>query len=129
MDAWLTRWRGTAWRWWSLLAGALLAGISAALASALAMLLGRDIVSLVLLVLGLESIAIALVGAGLLERLSGRMISGGLARTHPSDTVQNGPAAGRMTDADRERRDRLTIRCALVVAPIFGTFLVLLFVS
>lgn len=118
-------WRGPRWKRWSLLAGALLAVVTTVSAALLALALGTDPTSLTLLVLGVESVGLALLGAGLLERLSGRMIAGGLARQpHP----EREPAQ-RMSDADRERRDRLTIRCALVVLPVFATFVVLLFVT
>lgn len=125
MEALRERWAGPNWKRWSFLAGAALTLATTVIVPLIALALGGDPTSLTLLVLALESVGGALVGAGLLERLSGRMVTGGLAR-QPHPEAQPGP---RLTDADRERRDRLTIRAGLIVLPIFATFITLLFVS
>jgi hypothetical protein len=125
MDTLRARWRGPHWKRWSFLAGAAAVLLTTLIVPLVALALGVDPTSLTLLVLAIESVGVALVGAGLLERLSGRMIAGGLARQpHPERRPTATPS-----DAERERRDRLAIRAGLIVLPIFATFVALLFVS
>lgn len=129
VDALRDGWRGPRWRRWAFVAGAVLTLVTTSVVPLVAVALGGDPTSLTLLILALESVALALVGAGLLERLSGRLITGGLTRQPPPEALPEGAPGSKMTDADRERRDRLTIRAGLIVLPVFATFLALLFVS
>jgi hypothetical protein len=127
LDALKGAWRGPHWRRWSFGAGAALAIATASIVPVVALLVDRDPSSLTLLVLAVEAICIALVGAGLLERLSGRMIAGGLSRQPHPDTLQSHLHSP--TDEDRARRDQLTIRAGLIVLPVVTIFVALLFFS
>jgi hypothetical protein len=122
----LQAWTGRHWRWWTLAAGAVLTGMLVVIAVLLALVSGADGASLTLLLLGLALVGTALVGAGALERLSARMIQGGLTRQPLPDQAPSGDQPATRA-ADRERRDRVTIRSGLMILPMLLVFLVLLF--
>jgi hypothetical protein len=126
------RWTGPRWRWWALLAGIALTGVCLGVGWLLGVAFGADAPSLMLLCLMLALVAVALVGAGLLERLSSRMIVGqGLERQPlPDDAKPRPPGAPRVVitkTAEQERRDRTTIRAGLMELPLLVAFFVLLF--
>jgi hypothetical protein len=126
------RWTGPRWRWWALLAGIVLTGVCLLLGWSLGEAFGADAPSLMLLCLMLALVVVALVGAGLLERLSSRMIVGqGLERQPlPDDAKPRLPGDPRVAltkTAEQERRDRTTIRAGLMELPLLVAFFVLLF--
>jgi hypothetical protein len=126
------RWTGPRWRWWALLAGVALTAACLLLGWLLGELFDADAPSLMLLCLMLALVVDALVGAGLLERLSGRMLVGqGLERQPLPDDAKprptGDPRVAYTKTAEQERRDRTTIRAGLMVLPLLAAFLVLLF--
>jgi membrane glycosyltransferase len=126
------RWTGPRWRWWALLAGVALTGVCLLLGWLLGVAFGADAPSLMLLCLMLALVVVALVGAGLLERLSSRMIVGqGLERQPLPDDAQprlsGAPRVVIAKTAEQERRDRTTIRAGLMELPLLVAFFVLLF--
>ncbi|MGH9174558.1 MAG: hypothetical protein ACRD1H_09375 [Vicinamibacterales bacterium] len=123
-DALRERWDGRYWRRWTLLAGGVLTAISAALATGVAAILGEERTPLVLLVLMLELAAISALGSGMFDGLAGRAIAGGLARQPAED--QRGRRS-RLSDSDRARRDRRTIRAGVLALPLLMTFGALMF--
>jgi hypothetical protein len=125
-------WSGPRWRWWALLAGLILTGACLLLGLLLATLFNTDAPSLMLLCLMVALVAVALVGAGLLERLSSRMVTGqGLERQplpqKPDPKPGAGPRPMPPRTAEQERRDRTTIRAGLVVLPLIIAFGFLLY--
>ena len=132
LEALRERWTGSRWRWWALLAGIALTGACLLLGWLLGEAFGADAPSLMLLCLMLALVVVALVGAGLLERLSSRMIVGqGLERQPlPEDAKPRKPGDPRVTftkTAEQERRDRTTIRAGLMVLPLIIAFGFLLY--
>ena len=130
-NAMQTRWSGPRWRWWAVLAGLALTGCCLLLGLLLATLFGVDAPALMLLCLMLALIIVALIGAGLLERLNSRMVLGqGLERQPlPSESATRRAADPRLVltrTADQERRDRTTMRAGLMVLPLLVAFGVLL---
>ena len=126
------RWIGPRWRWWALLAGVALSAACLLLGALIAALFGADAPSLMLLLLMLALVVVALVGAGLLERLNSRMITGqGLERQPLPEQRRRPPMPGARVvmekSAEQERRDRTTIRAGLMVLPLLAAFFYLLF--
>lgn len=147
------RWSGPGWRWWSLAAGAALAGALWGVGVVLDGVRGIDGGPLggVLLISAL--LIVSLLGSGMLDSVTSRVRTGGggggvgggsgLQRRTPPGSD---PAAQMTTDdlpvrrsrrhrrgrnpgwndAEQERQDRRTIRCGLVALPLFVTLLVLL---
>lgn len=123
-------WSGPRWRWWALGAGIALTALCLLAAAALAATIGANVASLALLFLMTALMAAALVGAGLLDRISGRMLMNrGLERQPlpPEQGTLSAASGGRANPAGQERRDRQTIRAGLIVLPLLAAFLGLLF--
>jgi hypothetical protein len=118
------RWDGRHWRWWALLAGGALTVAALALAAILATILDQDIAPLAFLFVTIILFSFSIVGSGMFDGLSGRAISGGLAR---QPTEENRAAQPAPDDADRARRDRRSIRSGLAALPSLVAFLTLLF--
>jgi hypothetical protein len=119
-------WSGRHWRWWTLVAGSALTGLLCGAAVLVAWAFDADSASLALLLLVVALLAISLVGAGVLDRLSARMIQGGLAR-QPAQQPDEAERKQSLSDTEMRRRDRLTMRAGIMVLPVFRVFLILLF--
>jgi hypothetical protein len=118
------RWDGRHWRWWALLAGAILTALALGFAALIAAITDQDTAPLAFLFVTIILFSFSLIGSGMFDGLSSRAISGGLARQPAEDS-----RPGRKTpdDTDRRRRDRRTIRCGLAALAPFAAFLGLLF--
>lgn len=126
------RWDGPRWRWWALAVGLALTGLCALLGAALGALFNADVPSLILLFVTLALFISAIIGAGLLERVTGRVaLSQGLERQPPAAQPHArqplDPRAPIERTPEMERRDRNTIRAGLVVLPLLAVFIGLLF--
>jgi hypothetical protein len=122
-DSLRDRWGGSAWRWWALVAGALLALATVAVGRLLAALIGGGRWDLVLLALLVELFALGVAGSGMLDGLAGRAIAGGMSRQPLLERRRGNPTR---TLADQERLDRRTIRSALIAVPVGVAFVVVL---
>lgn len=118
------RWDGRHWRWWALLAGITLTASALALAAILATILDQDIAPLAFLFVTIILFVFSIAGSGMFDGLSGRAISGGLARQPAEDRRAERPIPD---ETARARRDRRTIRCGLAALPALVVFLTLLF--
>jgi hypothetical protein len=118
------RWDGRHWRWWALLAGAVLTAVAVVLAAALATILDQNTAPLAFLFVTIILFSFSLVGSGMFDGLASRSISGGLARQPTKDTRADRKDPD---DTERARRDRRTIRCGLAALSPFVAFLTLLF--
>lgn len=123
-DAFKDRWDGPAWRWWALGAGVALAVVTGLFGVVLAAGIGGDERSLTLLGLLVELSVAGLAGSGMLEGLSSRAIAGGMAR---QPLPERRKPVRQISETDRLRRDRVTLRAGLIALPLLITFLSLLF--
>jgi hypothetical protein len=122
-DAIKDQWSGPAWRWWALGGGLLLAVLTSAVAGAIAAITDGDARSLTLLGLLAELCIAGAVGSGMFEGLTARAIAGGMAR---QPLPERRKADRTLSDADRLRRDRLTLRAGLIALPLLAVFFGLL---
>lgn len=122
-DSFHERWDGPHWRWWALLAGVALTVIALGLAVAISTTIGGNTAPLAFLFVTLILFALSMIGSGMFDGLAGRAISGGLARQPSPDNRADRPL---LSDNDRARRDRRTIRSGLIALPVFAAFLTLL---
>lgn len=118
------RWEGPAWRWWSLLAGVVLAALAAVLGGVISLVSGRALAPLVMIALLVELLVLSGRGSGMLEGRAGRAIAGGMARQPLPERRRRGQ---NLSEAERQRRDRSTIRSGLLALPVLAAFLTLLF--
>ena len=122
-DSFHDRWNGRHWRQWALLAGLVLTGLAFALAAIVSAVLDENLAPLAFLFNTATLFILSLVGSGMLDGLTTRAISGGLARQPAEDTRADRP---RPSDADRDRSDRRTIRAGLAALPVVVSFFALL---
>lgn len=122
-DAIKDRWSGPAWRWWSLGGGLLLAALTSVIAGAIAAISGGDARAFALLGLLAELSVVGAVGSGMFEGLAARAIAGGMAR---QPLPERRKPDRTLSDADRLRRDRLTLRAGLIALPLLAVFFGLL---
>lgn len=120
-------WGGPAWRWWSLAAGVLLLALTALGVLLLDALGGVDRVALLTVLLIGELVLAGLAGSGMLDGLAHRAIAGGMAR-QPQPEPLASPRPRELDAHDRHRRDRRTIRSALIALPLLAAVVLLLIV-
>lgn len=125
-DAIKDQWDGPAWRWWALGSGIALVAVTIGASGALAAIVGGDARSLAMLGLLIELFVAGMIGSGMLEGLSSRAIAGGMARQPLPDQRSSGRTRP-LSEPDRLRRDRITLRAGMLALPPLLTFLALLF--
>lgn len=125
---WKMRWDGPGWRWWSLLAGCALVLVSVVLAILAGLMLGEKTTALLTIILMAELFVLCMTGSGLLMSTTRRMSRGGLQRETATIDIDHRPPDERKAERqrDQERRDRHTIRTAIVTLPTLVTFIALL---
>lgn len=140
------RWDGPRWYWWALIVSIGLIIATAALAAAVAALLGQDLVPLFALGLVIELMVISVIGSGMLDGLSRRMTPYESGRKPASSEIRRPRAGGRSLSGEqdtsdddeeepedpeeerkRKEQERKTLRMGMMALPILVTFLVLLF--
>jgi hypothetical protein len=124
-DSLRDRWDGNRWSWWALMAGGLLVLLALVAGLTASLVLPGGWSSLVLSGLLVELIAIGVVGSGMLTGLASRAIAGGMAR-QPLPEQRRG--AHDLTEHERTRRDRRTLRAGVMALPILAAFVILLYV-